>query len=1350
VAIASLAKSSDDIISKLALRKLPALRTALREALAADDVDTVDEQETARALAKKLNTSLRNAKLIGRIKARKSKLKQQRNTIAKRVAREQESIKVGDKLADQYFDLQKNNWIKHGGSIQGNVYTGRLLFLPPSSTATRDEVLKSVKKFDFITASDTDWRETKRLQDAWLRHNNHENRRLHPFLYSQVQAQNIRVTRMAFNDQYYKVKTFAPWMYASLSKQAQRIGMPTSLHMVRMINQMQSFMDANANAVQKAGEDSNKTRFDLIESMGGMTKEEFIKLVDSPAKKFMEQSGATNRAAFNSIIIGNPQLSKQLEGKFDLFEKYMKAEVKTFTLLKEIAEEMGLHVTDDRIYVPDYTIDVKEVAGSILEDTKRKGVQNISGTDMKLARVRGEDVILVPIERSHFDLGTNTFQIKGDMKYLKRMRLAMGQDWGKKMSEQIELFEGGESASFNDLFDKQTTELFLLPLIRMTKQTAFAGSTQAESMAAWESSNKTFEGFLNSLWGRLKDEPILEGTTKKEWMVDAMSSMAEYYGEFSADLRNSDKTEEYSAGIQGNQREGMDARKRTSFPSEWTAYKIGGKSQNLAWLGHMAFHASMGKDGVNFIKAAEQTKVRLDEMDTIYRDTLDKNRGASKADMKKALRAALGSDEAVAVAEKADKFSRLTDDIVADLSNVFSSELGPFQDLGKLTEASTFMIMGTLSGPRAALTQLNDLFLTAGRTGASIESVKFVGGRVFETIKGIYGSLMGALGVEYATNDMGRNLAKDILGVDYEVGSTIVEQLEGLVKDMGFEDTLRAGDDERIKAANSRIEQFLQSKGFGRDKIKKGMRIINGTFTKGISRVDRDKALFEVFNPWSPFSFIVKQLNRSVIISGAKRFNEMANSATKYLERAAARSDTDVFIDGDPKKGLRDDFKFDNVRKEIGFGALIEIKGVEVINQQGVAFDYYTKGVLEGKVGTTLEQVAFDNFIEAEGRHTDSVSGKALPYTLEQYRMITSVLAGDITGDANQLTTRTAKSGFAEKLGLPLLGWPINRAQDFAQQFKDPNHQMSYQSVATGLVLTGTALLPAVLAFSLFRDWFDEVVMGKKSGLKPLSPDTWFINTVERFTREGTMGIAGEAVNLLVNTTAGGGGDVRTLSFDQRIFLASSFRQIITTIGNLGHQQGAVTYSTVARPLMQNLGGNGALQWMQLIGTHTGWDNPEVRHNSRANVINWLRAGGYRFDLEPTSFTGGVKPAAYTPFVTQMQQAAFSNDVAGFNSARRDAIKAAMKSREETAQEAAETIARSFSRRHPLRTAWSAAATTKDVTRVLNSLPPRGGEAAREGLQLYNKFNTLVGQKPYMGKPLKGTTTRTPINFSVL
>jgi hypothetical protein len=1349
VALASLAKSSDDIIAKLSLRKLPALRTAIRDALKASDIETVDEQQTARELSKKLNTSLRNAKLIGRIRQLKKVQNDKRKTVANRIKKEQESIKIGDKLADEYFELQKNNWIKHGGSIQGNVYTGRLLFLPPTATATRDDVLNSVKKFDFINASDVDWRETKRLQDAWLDHNNGENREKHPFLYSQVRAQNERVTRMAFNDQYYKVKTFAPWMYASLSKQAQRIGMPTSLQMVRMINQMQGFIDANVNDVQKAGEDSNKAREKLIQAIDGMSINEFIKLIDSPSKKFMEQPSATLKQAFNSLTIGNPQLSKILSGKFDLFESYMNAEIKTFKLLKDIAEEMGLHVTDNRIYVPDYTIDAREVAGDMVDSAQRKGVQDISGSEMKLVRIKGKDVVLVPIERSHFDLGTNTFQIKGDFKYLKRMRLAMGLDWGRKMGQEVERYDNGEQADFNPLFDKQTTELFLLPLIRMTKQTAFAGSTQADAMAAWESSNKTFKGFLDTLWNRLKDGKELDGMTEKEWMLDAMSTMTDYYSQFMSDLENGEKTQDYSAGIQGNQREGMDARKRTNYPSEWTQYKIGGKSQNLAWLGHMAFHAAMGKDGENFLKAAEQTKTRLDEMNVLLEDALARTQGQTKKEIKKALRDALGSDEAVFVAENASKFKGQVDGIVSDLSNLFSSELGPFQDLGKLTEASTFMILGTLSGPRAALTQFNDLFLTAGRTGASVESAKFIGGRVYETVKGMIGSLFGALGVETWQNDKGRRLARDILGIEYEAGTSMVEQLEGLVADMGFEDALRAGDEERVKAARSGIEKFLQSKGFGKDKIRKAMRIINGSFTKGFSRVDRDKALFEVFNPWSPFSFVVKQLNRSVVIAGAKRFNDLAYEAKKYLERAAARNDTDVFIDGDPKKGLRDDFKFSNVKKELGYGATIEIKGVELFNQQGIAFDYYTTEVLERRVGTTLEQVAYDNLINKEGRHPDPVTGKPLPYTLEQYRMITSVLAGDITGDANQLTTRTAKSGFAEKLGLPLLGWPINRAQDFAKQFKDKDHQMSYQSVANGVVLTGTALLPTVLAFSLFRDWFDEVVMGKKSSLKPLSPDTWFVNTVERFTREGTMGIGGEAVNLLVNTTAGGG-DIRTLSFDQRIFLASSFRNIVTTIGNLGHQDGAITYSSAVRPLLQNLGGNGALQFMQMTGTHLGWDNPEVRHNARANMINWLRAGGYRYQMEPTTFTGSVTPAAYTPYVTDMMQAAFINDVARFNKARRKAIQATMKAKNQTAQEAADTVARSFNRRHPLKTAWRTAPTSQEVNKVINNLPERGAQDVREGLQLFNKFNTLLGNQPYVGKPTKGTSTRTPINFSVL
>ena len=150
-----------------------------------------------------------------------------------------------------------------------------------------------------------------------------------------------------------------------------------------------------------------------------------------------------------------------------------------------------------------------------------------------------------------------------------------------------------ENTAFNELFNEETTELFLIPLIRMTKQNVFSGASREDAMEAWEESDKSYVDFMNRLWTKAKYN-VKTGMTKREWIAESGKTLASYHRSFVKDYKNAERVFAHNPNKHTVQRSGLDARKRTSYPSEWQRYKYGGISENLSAIAHLAYNASLG------------------------------------------------------------------------------------------------------------------------------------------------------------------------------------------------------------------------------------------------------------------------------------------------------------------------------------------------------------------------------------------------------------------------------------------------------------------------------------------------------------------------------------------------------------------------------------------------------------------------------------------------------------------------------------------------------------------------------------------------------------------------------------
>jgi len=761
----------------------------------------------------------------------------------------------------------------------------------------------------------------------------------------------------------------------------------------------------------------------------------------------------------------------------------------------------------------------------------------------------------------------------------------------------------------------------------------------------------------------------MNSMSRADWKVRTLKSLRGYYASVISDFNEAEGGNDSHSGVSNAPRTSIDARKRAVYPAQWTQYRLGGTMQNYAWLGHISFHAAMGKDGEIFFKNLENS---IEGLNTLENQLVDvtaqvKKEGLVGRAAKRRGEELMGGAAQFNLAQNADDFKSELRSINSDVRNMFTAELGTYKDLTTAQKALGTMILGTLNGPRAAFSQGNDLYSTILKTGVSMESAATIWGRLSNTSKNVFGSLANFMGQDIGQKDTYRQLVKEAFGIDPDVGISITQHWQELFSEMGFEDAFRAGDEAQFSSFKSQMNKFFKTQGLGGRDLDRALTMVNSMFTRGLSNVDADKAMYSSFNPLAAFSWIIEQLNESTMMVAAQRMDELAARAVKFLRDH--QGDPTVFENGN----LRDDFTFDDHKSELGYKTIGW--GDLEIQLGAKAYDYYAHNILRRHVGTTLEQVALRALKQKKGER---------PFTIEEYRGIMSRVVADTAGEASGLT-RATKKGTFQKFGMPLLGWSVHRGGQWATMFKDKDMQITLNSFLTGMLINSMALLPAVMAYSLWRDWYDDYIMGKKSRLKPLTADDWVINVIERYTREGAMGLPGELVNLIANTAAGGGGDVRTLSLDQRIFVANSIRSILNTIGTLAKQDFTATYPTFYRPLISAIGGNGALQWMQLTGNALGWDNAETRLQSRANARNWLLSTGHVLGKELRAFSGTAVSTPVTPHVTNMFMAAAANDRGDFDEAHERAVKAAMKFKKIDAKEAREFVKRSFSSRHPLK-----------------------------------------------------------------
>lgn len=320
---------------------------------------------------------------------------------------------------------------------------------------------------------------------------------------------------------------------------------------------------------------------------------------------------------------------------------------------------------------------------------------------------------------------------------------------------------------------------------------------------------------------------------------------------------------------------------------------------------------------------------------------------------------------------------------------------------------------------------------------------------------------------------------------------------------------------------------------------------------------------------------------------------------------------------------------------------------------------------------------------------------------------------------------------------IPLLGWSMRRSLDLTGKRLDAQGRLSASAMAQG-VAGLAAVSVGGMALSALVDQYYEELLGKKRNLRPILSAGGFI---EHSARLGQTGLFGELANGVMNV--GTGGDQRILSLDRRVVALSAFQTVqnaITSAVNMGE----VDYAHVGRPLLAAMGGNAALQYMDMANNAFGLDNAEARVTRRMNAQNYLRVVGRELNLEvrPQGGSGFTSPTPLSPYLTRMELAAYADNAADFMENYRAAIAQAQADGD---PDPVGSVKSKFAGRNPLRNVFRTSPTEAEYRRILAALPEGGREDVVQAVGFFNKYVEQIGGHPFEGKTEKAkTVTATP------
>lgn len=383
------------------------------------------------------------------------------------------------------------------------------------------------------------------------------------------------------------------------------------------------------------------------------------------------------------------------------------------------------------------------------------------------------------------------------------------------------------------------------------------------------------------------------------------------------------------------------------------------------------------------------------------------------------------------------------------------------------------------------------------------------------------------------------------------------------------------------------------------------------------------------------------------------------------------------------------------------------------------SFDYFRRAMVDYGIGN-LEDVARDAMERAQ---------QAQPILTKEQVLKAAMMSNnelDLQGSIN-----TNPGSFAAnpvlKFATPLLGYPLRAMNQVHSLFREADGRASAKAALKAAGILAAWSLPVGLAFTFLTDEYDDKLLKKKSGLPSIGGNNTAEQNVaavlQRVSRAGNIyGLGADFLSSQLSGLDPTSGQ-RAFSLDSRVLAFSQLRTLTDAISTYLNNGYEATYAGVERPLIQFMGGNGALQAVQIFNNVLGLDNAEARLTARTNAQQWLRTAGREVGVE-LARSGGAAVVA-TPVGTwtrEMYLAALANDRLGYLDAYRRAVDAA---RESGAPDPEAKVRESWRSRSPLEV-FRTKPTEFEIQRMLAAMSDDGRTAVRDALRLFDQYSSLI------------------------
>ena len=770
----------------------------------------------------------------------------------------------------------------------------------------------------------------------------------------------------------------------------------------------------------------------------------------------------------------------------------------------------------------------------------------------------------------------------------------------------------------------------------------------------------------------------------------------QFFAAFKAQLVKFQKKNNEAQDSKGNANMGgistfaADSRVDDDFPSEMTEYITFSHQQNSVSVKQIAIEKAMGRNMEGLTADINATARDINEQADIYNSAVADNNHDMKA-VKKQLGKDFNTYRAASKAEANGTYdaTRWNDNMKSILGNRDN-----MSDIGMWETGFGMIITGLLSGWKTGAKQLSQVYSGFMGDGA-ISRWNFLDPfqKTMETGVMLASWPFRLFGMGFDLKSVHRTALLEAGVQDFEGAVPISDRFS----DLGFNREFEKDGLPWVK----KIARGIQSAASG------------STFKAG------EKKFFSPSGSVIPF----RALNMSSAMfdtnSVMKKMIKISRDVSIYLKENPNAKESDITAENlgykDRLWGWDDATDFTNFKTQLNAA-----QGISLISMAKEA-----------------------DALKAEGKYPLSKDTIASAYAFTKTnRSFESTLVSRPT---------FSQKNTAGRLSLSLLGWSLEVGMHTSDLLlgRDTTGRRNQEkkklaSSIAGLKAIMFGVMPYALLYSLFFDFWDEEISGKKSDIRPLTTknglDEFAMSIMERVGNMGPIGIWGEAANSAVNMGTG----KKVLSFDERVVWASTLMSAQNLLSTLIAVEGVkdpanLTYNTFWRPLLQTTGFGGSLSNMQVINNVFGFDNAESRTAGRTNVNNALRGAGRSVGLEVRQFGAGgmARPTPITPHVTNMILAALADDGTRFQESYEEAVRVTMVYKDISQGEAQDKVQRSFSSRHPIKSVFRSPPTTKEYQQMLSVMNPNMRFSVEDGLASYAKWGETIGVKPYFGKRVK-------------